>query len=71
MVQKTKITGIGAYLPKNIITNNDLSKILDTSDAWIQSRSGIQQRHQADEGETTSDLAVSAAKAALAHAKLT
>lgn len=71
MVQKTKVTGIGAYLPKNIITNNDLSKILDTSDAWIQSRSGIQQRHQADEGETTSDLAVSAAKAALAHAKLT
>jgi len=71
MVQKTKITGIGAYLPKNIITNNDLSKILDTSDAWIQSRSGIQQRHQAAEGETTSDLAVSAAEAALAHAKLT
>jgi 3-oxoacyl-[acyl-carrier-protein] synthase-3 len=71
MVQKTKVTGIGAYLPKNIITNNDLSKILDTSDAWIQSRSGIQQRHQADEGETTSDLAVSAAKAALAYAKLT
>jgi 3-oxoacyl-[acyl-carrier-protein] synthase-3 len=71
MVQKTKIAGIGTYLPKNIITNKDLSKILDTSDAWIQSRSGIQQRHQADECETTSDLAVSAAKAALAHAKLT
>ena len=71
MVQKTKIAGIGTYLPKNIITNKDLSKILDTSDAWIQSRSGIQQRHQADEGETTSDLAVSAAEAALAHAKLT
>lgn len=71
MVQKTKIAGIGTYLPKNIITNKDLSKILDTSDAWIQSRSGIQQRHQADECETTSDLAVSAAEAALAHAKLT
>ncbi len=62
--------GIGSYLPKKVVSNEDLTKILDTSDEWIQSRSGIQQRHQAAEGETTSDLAIEAAQAALANAKL-
>ena len=62
--------GIGSYLPKKVVSNEDLTKILDTSDEWIQSRSGIQQRHQAAEGETTSDLAFEAAQAALANAKL-
>jgi 3-oxoacyl-[acyl-carrier-protein] synthase-3 len=70
MSRKTKIIGIGSYLPKKVVSNEDLTKILDTSDEWIQSRSGIQQRHQAAEGETTSDLAIEAAQAALANAKL-
>jgi 3-oxoacyl-[acyl-carrier-protein] synthase-3 len=70
MSRKTKIMGIGSYLPKKVVSNEDLTKILDTSDEWIQSRSGIQQRHQAAEGETTSDLAIEAAQAALANAKL-
>jgi 3-oxoacyl-[acyl-carrier-protein] synthase-3 len=70
MSRKTKIIGIGSYLPKKVVSNEDLTKILDTSDEWIQSRSGIQQRHQAAEGETTSDLAFEAAQAALANAKL-
>ncbi len=69
MSQKTKIIGIGSYLPEKIVSNEDLTKILDTSDEWIQSRSGIQQRHQAAENETTSDLAVQAAQDALANAK--
>ena len=68
MTRKAKIIGIGSYLPQEIISNDDLSKTLDTSDEWIVSRSGIKRRHQAAEGEATSDLAVSAAKAALADA---
>ncbi len=70
MSQKTKVIGIGSYLPEKIVSNEDLTKTLDTSDEWIQSRSGIQQRHQAAEDETTSDLAVQAAQDALANAKL-
>lgn len=68
MTRKAKIIGIGSYLPQEIISNDDLSKTLDTSDEWIVSRSGIKRRHQAAEGEATSDLAVSAAKSALADA---
>ena len=68
MTRKAKIIGIGSYLPQEIINNDDLSKTLDTSDEWIVSRSGIKRRHQAAEGEATSDLAVSAAKSALADA---
>lgn len=70
-MKKSKIIGIGSYLPEQIISNDDLAKILDTSDEWIQSRSGIKARHRAAEGETTSDLAFQAAQAALAHAKRT
>ena len=44
MPRKAKITGIGSYLPDEIVSNDDLSKILDTSDEWITSRSGIKQR---------------------------
>lgn len=68
MSRKAKIIGIGSYLPEKTVSNDDLSKILDTSDEWITSRSGIKQRHQAGEGETTSDLAVHAARQALADA---
>ena len=71
MARKSKIVGIGAYLPDTIKSNDDLAAVLDTSDAWIKERSGIAQRHLASEGELTSDLAVVAARNALANAKLT
>jgi 3-oxoacyl-[acyl-carrier-protein] synthase-3 len=59
------IRGVGAYLPKRIVTNEDLARIVDTSDAWITERTGIKQRHIAQEGELTSDLGIAAAKQAL------
>ncbi len=64
----SKITGTGSYLPEKIVTNADLEKIVDTSDEWIRSRTGIEQRHMAAEGQTTGDLAEVAAKRALAAA---
>tara|TARA_B100000242_G_C43028010_1_gene478774 strand:+ start:642 stop:1598 length:957 start_codon:yes stop_codon:yes gene_type:complete len=66
----SKIIGVGNYLPKKILTNNDLSNIVDTSDSWIFSRTGIKQRHIADDGEYTSDLAIMAAKDALNNAQI-
>jgi 3-oxoacyl-[acyl-carrier-protein] synthase III len=57
-------------LPQNIVTNADLEKIVDTSDEWIKSRSGIERRHFVAKGETTSDLAAAAARAALLDANL-
>ncbi|MCH1542662.1 MAG: ketoacyl-ACP synthase III [Alphaproteobacteria bacterium] len=71
MSRKAKITGIGSYLPAEIISNNELSKTLDTSDEWITTRSGIKQRHRAAEGEATSDIALQAAQAALSDAGIT
>ncbi|MCG8622091.1 MAG: ketoacyl-ACP synthase III [Proteobacteria bacterium] len=65
------VTASGSYLPKRILTNHELAKTLDTSDEWIQQRTGIKQRHIAADGELTSDLAVAAAKQALITAKLT
>jgi 3-oxoacyl-[acyl-carrier-protein] synthase-3 len=67
----TKIIATGSYLPEKILTNDDLSKIVDTSDEWIRTRSGIRSRHIAADGEETSDLAVTAATRALAAAGLT
>lgn len=64
------MTGVGSYLPKNVVTNTDLAKTVDTDDAWITQRTGIKQRHIAAEGELTSDLAVAAANNALASAGL-
>jgi 3-oxoacyl-[acyl-carrier-protein] synthase III len=55
-VLRSIIRGVGAHLPKTIVTNDDLAKRLDTSDEWIQERSGIKQRHIADDNELTSDL---------------
>src|SRR5690554_6620724 len=60
-----RIAGTGSYLPSRVLTNDDLAKIVDTSDEWIASRAGIRQRHVAAEGETTGDLAVHAALRAL------
>jgi len=56
---------VGAYLPKRIMTNDDFSRIVDTTDAWITERTGIKQRHIAAEDELTSDLGIAAAKQAL------
>ncbi len=65
---RSVVTGVGAYLPARIQTNEDLAKLVDTSDAWIRERTGIVQRHRAAEGEATSDLAVAAARQALERA---
>jgi 3-oxoacyl-[acyl-carrier-protein] synthase-3 len=71
MVKKNAgIIGIGAYLPDKILTNADLEKIVDTSDEWIVSRSGIRKRHIADANEATSDLAAHAASKAIKDAQL-
>ena len=67
---RAKIIGIGAYAPKRILTNADLEKMVETSDEWIQQRSGIRERHIVDESEATSDLAVNAARQALERANL-
>ena len=68
MKQVIRVTGVGSYLPEKILTNDDLGRMVDTSDEWITSRSGIKQRHIAAEGEFTSDLGTAAAKAALENA---
>lgn len=64
------ITGIGAAVPKKVLSNTDFEKFLDTSDEWIAQRTGIRRRHVAGEGESTATLAVEAARNALADAKL-
>ena len=60
-----RIAGTGSYLPSRVVTNADLERLVDTSDEWIHSRTGIRQRHMAAEGETTGDLAFHAATAAM------
>jgi 3-oxoacyl-[acyl-carrier-protein] synthase-3 len=67
-VLRSAITGVGAYLPPDIVSNADLSKIVDTSDEWITERTGIRQRHRAADDQAVSDLAVEAARKALAAA---
>jgi len=68
MALRSRIVGCGSYLPQQILTNEDLAERLDTSDEWIQQRTGIRARHIAAESELTSDLALAAARAALEHA---
>lgn len=65
---RSVIRGTGAYLPKRILTNAQMSEIVETSDEWIRERTGIEQRHIAADGELTSDLATAAARMALANA---
>ena len=65
---KSKIAGTGSYLPKKILSNADLEKMIDTTDEWIFSRTGIRERHIVAKGEHTSDLALEAAKNAIASA---
>ena len=65
------ITGTGYYVPENVVTNDDLSKLMDTSDAWIQERTGIQQRHFATRGkDTTTSMGVRAAQMAMEKAHI-
>jgi 3-oxoacyl-[acyl-carrier-protein] synthase-3 len=65
-----KITGTGSYLPDKILTNADLEKMVDTSDEWITTRTGIKERHIANEEEATSDLTTEAARRALKMARI-
>ncbi|MFT0859036.1 beta-ketoacyl-ACP synthase III [Ancylobacter sp. G4_0304] len=67
---RSVVRGVGAYLPAHTLTNADLAQMVDTSDDWIVQRTGIRERHIAAEGEVTSDLALNAARAALADAGL-
>jgi 3-oxoacyl-[acyl-carrier-protein] synthase-3 len=67
-VIRSQVVGCGAFLPENVVTNDDLAKKVDTSDEWIRARTGIERRHIAVAGETTTDLAVAAARAALLDA---
>src|SRR5438445_9195893 len=69
MAKNAVITGWGYYAPSRVMTNADLEKIVDTSDEWITSRTGIKERRIAAEGETTSSLAARAARAALDNAR--
>ena len=62
-----KITALGCYVPPRVLTNQDLEKMVDTSNDWILERTGIVERHIADPNMATSDMAVEAAKAALAQ----
>ena len=68
MTLRTVVRGVGSYLPARVMTNAELSTLVDTSDEWIAQRSGIRERHIAAEGETTSDLGLAAARNALAAA---
>ena len=67
----SKITGTGGYLPEKVVTNADLEKIVDTTDEWITSRTGIKKRHLVVDGETTCDLAEKAALNAMEAAGIT
>ncbi len=69
-VRRSVIAGCGAYLPERVITNEELAVLVDTSDEWITSRTGIKERHIAADGEKTSDLALAAARSALVSAEL-
>ena len=70
MTIRAVVKGIGHYLPDRIVTNKDLETLVDTTDDWIRTRSGIERRHFAAEGQMTSDLATRAARAALTDAGL-
>jgi 3-oxoacyl-[acyl-carrier-protein] synthase-3 len=70
-MRRSIVLGCGGYLPKQVVSNDDLAKIIDTSDEWIRQRTGIRSRHVAAEGEYTSTLALNAAREALARSGCT
>jgi len=67
-MKRAQIVGVGAYAPKRILTNDELAKMVDTSNEWIVQRTGIRERHVVDEGEASSDLGLEAAQQALDRA---
>ena len=69
---QTKIAGLGSYVPENVVTNDDLSRVMDTNDAWIQERTGIQERRHIKKGDgnTTAVMGAKAARIALERAKI-
>ena len=69
----SRIAGMGAYVPENVVTNDDLSQIMETNDAWIQERTGIKERRHIKDGDgnSTAVMGVKAAKIALERAKMT
>ena len=69
-MKKAQITGIGFHVPERVVTNQDLEKIMDTTDQWIQERSGITQRHWVDKESNASILAIEAAKNAMKDAEI-
>ena len=71
MTLRAVVKGVGHYLPERVVPNSYFEENLDTSNEWIVARSGIERRHFAAEGQTTSDLATKAAEAALASAGMT
>ena len=71
MTIRAVVKGVGHYLPERVVPNAELETLVDTTDEWITSRSGIKSRHYAAEGQTTSDMGTRAAQAALADAGLT
>jgi 3-oxoacyl-[acyl-carrier-protein] synthase-3 len=70
MMLRSQIIGCGSYLPANVVSNDELSRRVDTSDAWIRERSGIETRHIAAEDEFTSHLGIAAGQAALDNAEI-
>ena len=68
---RSKVIGCGHYLPSKVLTNDDLSKIVETNDEWISTRTGIKSRHIAAEGEVSSDLALKAVEMAMKNANIT
>ena len=70
MTIRAVVKGIGHYLPDRIVANSDLEELVETTDEWIRTRSGIERRHFAAEGQMTSDLATRAARAAVRDAGL-
>ena len=70
MTRRAVIRGVGHYLPERVVPNSYFEEIVDTSDEWIRTRTGIEQRHFAAEGETTSQMATAAARAALTDAAM-
>ncbi|MFH1665354.1 MAG: beta-ketoacyl-ACP synthase III [Candidatus Omnitrophota bacterium] len=69
-MKRAGVLGVGKYLPRNVLTNADLEKMVDTTDEWITTRTGIKERRIAAQNEATSDMAVKAAKSALNNASL-
>lgn len=71
MTKRAIVRGVGHYLPEKVVPNAEFEKSLDTSDEWIRSRTGIERRHFAADGETTSQMAATAAQRAMDSAGLT